>query len=728
MRFFYSIISLLIGLTALSACQKSKPRFVVGVSQCSVDVWRDHLNEELRLATYYYDDIDLRFASAGDDDQKQIEQIDAFVEEGVDLLIVSPNQLRTISPAIHRAYDRGIPVILFDRKTDSPKYTAFIGADNYAIGHTMGEFIAKQLGGRGVVVELQGLATSSPAIERHRGFVDALQAYPQLRLVASVSTDWTEESGRAKMDSLLTKLPSVDYVFGQNDRIAIGARKAMERARRAKGVRFVGVDALPTHGGGLELVRDGRLEASYIYPTRGDLVMRLAHSLLVDAPFERDNYLESALVTSNNAATLLMQHDELQQQRAQLEAIHQQVDHYFTQYRSQQVYLVLLLLIFALLLGLLFWGYRYFTLRRKLDRATTQAKLRYFTRVSQEFRDPLTLIVNPVDELMTDERLDKKQRGLLSIISQQTQLLLRLIGRVEHIEREQLNMEDAEVEQPLPPTPAQQEVVSNPVTPPNAASHLRRLTGESPTEPRKRVLLAEPNAEMRQYMLDILGDSYELRLASNGREALTEVERRRPDLIITAIDLPEIDGLTLCRRLKSEPSTTHLPVVLLTSQSLDAQRAEGYESGADAYLTKPFSPKVVRSRLQNLLESRQKLLERSVQEAVSSAPLPDDADTRFLDAFHQLLQQRMGEVSLTVEQLAADMGMSRVQLFRRVKALTGVNTAELLRATRLRRAHQLLRQGGRTVAEVAYEVGFSSPSYFARCYKAEYGHAPHAQP
>ena len=189
------ILYILLTITLiLTACNSSQPRFIIGVSQCSSDIWRNKLIDELRTANYSRDDVQLCFVSANDDDQRQIAQIDSLISIGVDLLIVSPNQVSTISPAIDRAYQKGIKVILFDRKTDSPNYTAFMGADNYAVGHAIGEYIANRLGGHGRVLEIMGLRGSSPAIERHKGFADAMKAHPDFNIVATLQGDWTEES------------------------------------------------------------------------------------------------------------------------------------------------------------------------------------------------------------------------------------------------------------------------------------------------------------------------------------------------------------------------------------------------------------------------------------------------------------------------------------------------------------------------------------------------------
>lgn len=302
-------ISLLLAMAAftLLSCSNGKKTYVIGVSQCSNDIWRDKLNGEMRNATYLYDNVELRIVSADDNDQQQTGQINAFTDEGIDLLILSPNQMNTVTPAIERAYGHGIPVILFDRKIKSDKYTAFIGADNEKIGRTIGEHIAMRLGGKGTVVEIRGLEGSSPAIERHHGFVAALKKYPGIRLLASESGDWTQESGAKVAASMFQKGIVPDFVFGQNDRMALGAWHEAKKRSLATRVRFVGIDALPGDEGGIRLVRDGILDASYIYPTRGDVVMRLALNILDGKPYQRDNYLKAALVTKDNAETMLMQ-------------------------------------------------------------------------------------------------------------------------------------------------------------------------------------------------------------------------------------------------------------------------------------------------------------------------------------------------------------------------------------------------------------------------------------
>ena len=148
---------LIIWLIVLASCSQHKKQYSIGVSQCSEDIWREKQNAELRMGAYFYDNVELRFAAAYDSDERQIQQIDSLVATGIDLLIVAPNQVATISPAIDRAYDKGIPVIIFERKTNSQKFTAFMSADNYEMGRVMGEYIATKLQGKGNVMEIMGL-------------------------------------------------------------------------------------------------------------------------------------------------------------------------------------------------------------------------------------------------------------------------------------------------------------------------------------------------------------------------------------------------------------------------------------------------------------------------------------------------------------------------------------------------------------------------------------------
>ena len=860
-----------------SACSDNNTKkYVIGVSQCSEDIWRDKLNDELVMSTYQHDNVSLKFASANDNDKLQKQQIEQFIKEGVNLLIVSPNQIHTISSVIDKAYDAGIPVILFDRKTDSRKYTAFIGADNYEAGHEMGLFIAHQLGGKGNVVEIGGLKGSSPAIERDRGFTEALKAYPDIKIVGRYYTDWQEERGAAVMDSILAQGMKIDYVFGQNDRIAAGARKlAMQRGEKA--IRFVGIDALPVAGGGMEDVRDGRLVASYIYPTRGDLVMQLALNILEKKPFHRDNYLKGTLVTIDNANALLLQNEEIMKQTARLQSLHGKVDNYLAQYNHQKVYFLLFSIIVILVIGILVYAYRSIVTRHRIEEETVTAKLQFFTNISHELRTPLTLIADPVDYIIRDSNLNAQQRDMLQIVQRNVAVLTRLVSeildfrkvqngkmklhlsdfdliecmqqwiglftvsaqkknislqleapktipmRADHdklericynlltnamkytpnggkitfaatVEGDKVKIEvsdngigiaadeqayifdrfyqaknagqgtgiglalvkaftdlhhgEATVESKegegsrftivLPLSQAGELSTSKSQQPyssvveissteevPNQARHIDDLV--LPDEAaRPEVLIIDDNSDIRSYLRRALSSTYKVSEAVDGKSGLEMARRIVPDLVISDIMMPVMDGLEFCSQLKQDKAISHIPVILLTARSLDEQRAEGYKHGADAYIAKPFSLELLFSRIDNLIESRKKLSQMfsNTDENGVCEKLSNETDKTFVTQLRKIIQENLGNSEFNVERIGDEIGLSRVQLYRKVKALTGHSPVEMLRKARLMRARHLLRTTEKSVSEVAYAVGFSTPSYFSKCYKDEFGENP----
>lgn len=868
---------ILIFTLLFSACSDNNvKKYVIGVSQCSEDIWRDKLNNELVMSTYQHDNVTLKFASANDNDRLQKQQIEQFIKEGVNLLIVSPNQIHTISSVIDKAYDAGIPVILFDRKTDSKKYTAFIGADNYEAGYEIGNFIGQQLDGKGNIAEICGLQASSPAIERNRGFMDALKDYSGIKVIARKHGDWVKESGVMAMDSVLsqTKEP-IQYVFAQNDRMALGALQSIKK-HKVKGIRIVGIDALPVPGGGMENVRDGNLEASYIYPTRGDSVMQLALNILEKKPYKRDNYLKGALVTKANANVLLMQNEEMNKQTARLNALHGKVDTYLVQYNHQKMYIVLFSIILFLLIGIMVYIYRTILMKRRIEEDANKAKLQFFTNISHELRTPLTLIADPVNYIMHDDNLNSQQRSMLQIVQRNVLVLTQLVSEIldfrkvqngkmelrlsdfnlsesmkqwimlfsasaqkkhiaismnapdavmlradqDKIERICYNLlsnalkytseggeitltakeEDGRVmisvadngcgisSDELPyifdrfyqaknagrgtgiglaivkaftelhhgevsatsvegkgstftihiPVRQKGEVTNQPtekieqlVEPssaqevPNQARHIDELIQPYQTD-KPEVLIIDDNIDIRTYLRSVLSEKYNVSEAADGKAGLELARKVVPDIVLSDIMMPVMDGLAFCQQLKTDKAISHIPVILLTARSLDEQRAEGYEHGADAYLSKPFSLRLLFSRIDNLIQSRKKLskLFSNSDENDTFEKLSNETDKTFAAQLRKIIQDNLSDNEFNVERIGDEIGLSRVQLYRKVKALTGYSPVEMLRKARLTRARHLLRTTEKTVSEVAYAVGFSTPSYFSKCYKDEFGENP----
>ncbi|WP_232211070.1 substrate-binding domain-containing protein [Prevotella conceptionensis] len=423
---------------SLSACSTKKSYFI-GVSQCSEDSWRTKMNSEIRRESYLYDNVHVEFASAKDDNRVQIAQIERFIEQGADLIIVSPNEAKALTPVINKAFDRGVRVVLVDRKSASDKYTAFIGADNVAIGRAVGRFVGEHLGGKGRVMELQGLRGSSPAMERDSGFREALAHYPQIKVVANAYADWFAQKAESEAERMFKDVGGADLVFAQCDRMGIGAHQATQKLG-IKGVKIVGVDALPTPGDGIEAVKNGTFLATFVYPTHGDEVLKLAMNILEGRPFQRETILKTGVIDATNAERALQQWAELTLLDNKMQRLNHRIDESLAQYSNQKTILVLgILLVFILMVFAFFVLKAYFAkvkLNEQLEgknreiEAATQAKLMFFTNVSHELRTPLTHIETPVEQLLAENQLSKVQRRLLEVAHRNVQTLLKLINQI----------------------------------------------------------------------------------------------------------------------------------------------------------------------------------------------------------------------------------------------------------------------------------------------------------
>ena len=238
------------------------------------------------------------------------------------------------------------------------------------------------------------------------------------------------------------------------------------------------------------------------------------------------------------------------------------------------------------------------------------------------------------------------------------------------------------------------------------------------------VLVIDDNEDIRSYVHTLLHTDYTVIEAADGSEGIRKAMKYVPDLIISDVMMPGIDGIECCRRLKSELQTCHIPVILLTVCSLDEQRIQGYDGGADSYISKPFSSQLLMARVRNLIDSHRRLKQFFGDGQTLAKEDVCDMDKDFVERFKSLIEEKMGDSGLNVEDLGKEMGLSRVQLYRKIKSLTNYSPNELLRIARLKKAASLLASSDMTVAEIGYEVGFSSPSYFTKCYKEQFGESP----
>ena len=885
----------------LCSCGRRKPEYVIGVSQCSEDEWRKKFNDELRIAAFSDSNVELKISTACDDAKLQIEQIDKFVDMKVDLLIVAPGQV-TVSEAIERAYDKGIPVIVFDRRPRSDKYTAYIGADNEETGRNIARYLSAMVKKEeGKIVEICGLSTSASGIERRRGFDDEVAKHDNMDVVEHLEADWTNQMAYHKMDSLLS-VPhtSFNYVFAHNDRMAMGAKKAARKhGLDLSKIHFIGIDAMPQKGGGMQLVRDGELLASYIYPTRGDKVMELAMDILGKKKFKKENLLSSALVTSDNASVLLMQDEELKRQSAYLLSLRKRVETTTNAFDTQRSYLFMLIFMVALLIIACVLAVKAYLAKTKYNarlkdsmrkqknmteemERMTQKQLRFFTNVSHELRTPLTLISGPADRLAEYHGISGEARKLVEMIRRNVGILTQMVSEILEFrkiqndkatlmlnrfnlasdlktwaddfrtvaERKQIAISVVAAEEPsvviadrekiahiffnlmtnaIKYTPVKGAIVISlkhadgiysisvadngkgmsgddaqhiferfyqasdsvggtgiglaivkayvdlhrgtvgvesepgkgsvftvafPETQPGydekldkqtliqadtqliddysvkdviAKQNLSIVTGSEDYDSNcPLVLIIDDNASMRSYLRSILSLQYNVMEAQNGEEGLAVAKKNVPQLVVCDVMMPVMDGLEFCRLMKDDVSTCHIPIILLTARTLDEQRAEAYSTGADSYITKPFSAETLEARVANLLKNRSQLrliFSGSQQEQQEQEAL-GDKDQSFIKQLRKVIKSHIPDADYSVEDLGDEMGLSRVQLYRKVKALTGYSVVDLLRKARLAKAKHLLETTDMNISEVAYEVGFTTPSYFTKRFKEEYGIKP----
>ena len=243
--------------------------------------------------------------------------------------------------------------------------------------------------------------------------------------------------------------------------------------------------------------------------------------------------------------------------------------------------------------------------------------------------------------------------------------------------------------------------------------------------------VVEDDDDMRQYIVSLLSQQYIVYEASNGKEGLKEAVEQIPDLIVSDVMMPEMNGFELCRRVKSDMALSHIPVILLTALSDDSQRLYGFEGGADEYIQKPFNIEIVKLRIIKLLEERNRLREVFLKESQSPAGLSietkgkvESLDDLFMRKFIALIEENYSDPDFSIEKGSEKLGLSRVHLYRKVKELSGITPTDFLRNYRLKKASALLKQRSGTISEVAYATGFGSPAYFSKCFKAVYNITP----
>lgn len=930
MKTFHNLVFIVLAVllvAVLPACSHDRKTYKIGVSQCSADDWRSKMNEEMEREIMFHPDAELEIRSANDSNEKQIADIQYFLDNDFDIIIAAPNEADAITPVIRKAYESGTPVIVFDRNINGRYYTSYLGVDNTELGRMAARYARHLVGEKANILEIYGNPESTPAVQRHEGFAEVIAGYPGINVAATADGNWNYDDAARVTDSILAANPDIDLIYAHNDRMAIGASEVARR--RGLSPRVIGIDAAPEVG--IKAVADSVIDATFLYPTEGNRLIRTALDILHHEPYDTVVMLPIlSAVDLTNADILLQQNESMRDGTSKIKYLKGQVDEYWERHSAQSFLFYCVIAIAVLMFLSLFLLLRAFWQRKRHQeilmrqnkllqeqrdlqenlnrqlREATQAKLIFYTSVSHDLRTPLTLIADPVEQLADAPNLTPRQHTLMLLARKNVKILRRLINQIldfrkyesgklelnrqrvdlaallgewtasfaevarsrhirleaqieptgtvevdtEKMERVVFNLisnalkftpdngrislrcvrrgnelaitvedsgrgiapEDlkhvferfwqadrlhpegsgiglslvkgfiemhggtisAESEPgrftrfaivlPAPvvsgASPAEAPQVASPDTVttdileviPPSASDSPADSGEDnpsdsalPADSAKPILLViDDNADLRALISTMMADEYTVIAAPDGRRGLRLASRYVPDLIVCDVMMPVMDGLECCRRLKEEMSTCHIPVLLLTACSLDEQRAQGYRSGADGYLSKPFNGDVLRARCQALIANRRRIKElwqpdggAVAVQAEAKTPLPVPAadgdgggdaaaqlDNEFYQRLREIFNREMGNPQLNVDTLASMMGLGRSQFYRKIKALTNCSPVELLRRMRLKRARKLLTTTDRTIGEIAYEVGFSTPAYFTKCYRDEFGQTP----
>lgn len=897
-RYIHYLLAII--LLFCAACS-DEHKYRIAVSQCSQDDWRQKMNDEIEREMLFHEDAVVEIRSADDSSARQIEDLRYFIDNDFDVLIVSPNEAETLTPIIKEAYEKKIPVILFDRNIIGDTYTTHIGADNVGLGNAAAEYARSILPHSPTAIELQGLTASTPAQGRHSGFADTFRAYGG-EIIASVPANWKSDVAERVTDSLLRLYPDIDLIYAHNDRMAIGASEVTRRLGLDR-IKIIGIDAAPEIG--IQAVADSIIDASFFYPTEGHLLIRTALDILNGKEVEKNIILPGgSVVDHSNANILLMQNKALHNETDRMQILKEKIDEYWSRHSSQTYLFYACLVIIILLCGVVFlilrahWQHkrhqidlikqnkmleeqrdREHQLNEKLN-AATQSKLMFFTNVSHDLRTPLTLIAEPVAQLAEADNLTPQQHSLIKIADKNVRILRRLINQILDFRKYEndklsLNLEETDVAGLLGEwiesfhalahkrhiklttdispdsgtiaidiekmervifnivsnafkyTPDNGEIhityhvegekaiisvsdtgqgiaerdlgniferfyqadrvhpngsgigltlskafvelhdgeinvesqlmkgstftISIPIrhvavsalswqpaiTPEVVEAELTEIENDMTFEDDKELLLViDDNNDIRVMLKELLGDTYNIITASGGADGIRKATKYVPDLILCDVMMPGMDGLECCHRLKEEISTSHIPVLLLTACSMDEQRVQGLDSGADAYIAKPFSTAVLKAQISSLIQNRKRINNINVQTTGASLPnVPADSksktqrpksdiDNDFYNKFLDIFNTEISNPDISVDILASRMGLERTQFYRKIKALTNYSPVELIRTLRLRHARHLLLSTDKSISEISYDSGFSSPAYFTRCYRETYNETP----
>jgi signal transduction histidine kinase/DNA-binding response OmpR family regulator len=898
MKKFYVVIFLLVTGCISDLGIKKEKSMVIGFSQCTmVDEWRKAMVAEMQREIVFFRDYNIKFIvkDANDDNNKQISDIKELVKNGIDLLIVSPNEAEQLTPTVEDVYNKGIPVIVIDRKINSPNYTAFIGADNLAIGREAGYFANELLKGRGKILEITGLKGSTPAIERSKGFHEIIDKNPLIITTKIIEGAWLEEKTLKITDSLFYSFNDFNLIFAHNDFMANAASKST-RKHNIKPY-LIGVDGMNTTNGGVNMIINGFIDGTILYPTGGDKAIQVAVEILSGKPYDKNINLNTYRIDNTNARTIWFQGLQMQDQQSKIDKQSDQLNNMSKVLNKRKTLLLLtystiILLIIMVTMIYISWRnknrmnkvldeknktisqqYQIITKQQAdslnlliVAEEAKENKLRLFTDLSHEFRTVVTLITNPIQDII---RLtyDESIKNKLNILQRSADRLTRLtegvlkfrnidenkyhltffsanisqfVENVVETFQEQANKKDikliSEINKEIYAEfdlgvieKVMYNLISNAIKFTNSYGtvsiflkaedskilikvqdtgigipqselpylfdrfyrvnnlknssdnsaigiglalskeliqlHSGQISVESnnkgtvfnvtipqfhgftktETERRsidinsinisnsdtlargKTILLVEDNPDLLNVIASILGRYYKVTKARDGMQGLNLAIKELPDLILSDILMPVMDGMKMCIEIKKRAETCHIPVILLTAIDSQEYAVKGFEIGADAYITKPFNEYLLFSNIKNLIDSREKLKEHFSHSSLFKDLLQtkNKVDEDFLKNCLDSIYGNLQNENYTLTNLSEKMNMSRSSLYRRIIDVTNLRPVDFIKKAKLNYAAKvLLINNNYTINEISWRSGFSDPKYFSKCFLQEFGCYP----
>lgn len=444
---------LIISCCACNNNESVSKKFKIGFAQAQGgDNWRETMIGEMKREVSFHNNIEFIIKDAQANSKTQKEQIQELINQKIDLLIVSPHEVQPLSPLLEKIYNSNIPIVLIDRRINSEKFTSFVGASNFEVGQNAGKYTVSLLKGKGNVLEITGLNSASPFIDRDNGFMNVISKNKGINLIAKINDH--ELNYEKKLDSVIKNNKNIDVIFAQSDYIAKIVYQICKNIGVERKIKIIGVDGLSLSGMGMDMVANNQMKATVLYPTGGQEAIQTAINILEKRPFKKENALESTIIDSTNVKILQQQSRKVIEQQLDIDKRQNRIEQQINISKNQTniILAISITLAFALILSSIF--YYLFKENKKISKKlmaqkdeiseqrnklvilvdqvkeATEAKFNFFTNISHELRTPLTLILGPLEDTMSSSRLHFTLKNNLELVQRNAIRLLKLINQL----------------------------------------------------------------------------------------------------------------------------------------------------------------------------------------------------------------------------------------------------------------------------------------------------------